>query len=61
MTLNFFIGHLTVLQAELALKMQGSLVNGLMPFLAAVAGFFFSFMISTPPSLNLQFLLRCRS
>merc|ERR1740124_1028405 len=55
-SLNFFIGkHLTVLLAGLALKTQGSLVNGLMPFFAAVAGFFLSFMLSTPPSLNLPF------
>merc|ERR1740139_383881 len=55
-SLNFFIGkHLTVLLAGFALKTHGSLVKGLRPFLAAVAGFFLSFMLRTPPSLNLPF------
>ena len=41
---NFFMASaLTVLEAGLALKMQGSLVNGLMPCFAAVPAFFFKF------------------
>merc|ERR1719189_437664 len=55
-SLNFFIGNtLTVLLAGLALKTHGSLVKGLTPLRAATAGFFFSFMFKTPPSLNLPF------
>ncbi len=55
-SLNFFIGNTrTVLLAGLALKTQGSFVNGLTPLRAAFAGFFFSFMFSTPPSSNLPF------
>merc|ERR1719162_316739 len=55
-SLNFFIGRQrTVLLAGFALKTQGSFVNGLTPFLAARAGFFLSFMLRTPPSLNLPF------
>ena len=40
---------LTVFEAGLALKTQGSLVNGLMPFFAGVAGFFFNF--KSPPHM----------
>merc|ERR1719208_656152 len=55
-SLNFFIGSTrTVLLAGLALKTHGSLVKGLTPLRAATAGFFFSFMFKTPPSLNLPF------
>merc|ERR1712127_237919 len=57
-SLNFFIRRtLTVLLAGFALKTHGSLVNGFTPLRAAFAGFFFSFMLSTPPSLNLPFFL----
>merc|ERR1740117_2143696 len=57
-SLNFFIAYtFTVLEAGLALKTQGSLVKGLMPFFAAVAGFFFNFMLSMPPNLKLPFFL----
>merc|ERR1719210_3255145 len=50
---NFFIARtLTVFDAGLALKTQGSLVNGLTPLRAGVAGFFLSFMFNTPPSLK---------
>merc|ERR1719183_2407996 len=52
-SLSFFIGMaLSVFDAGLALKTHGSLVNGLTPLRAGVAGFFFSFMFSTPPSLK---------
>merc|ERR1712070_363298 len=55
---NFFMASaLTVFEAGLALKTQGSLVNGLMPFLAGVAGFFFNFKFSMPPSLKFPFFL----
>eukprot|EP00448_Togula_jolla_P029435 CAMPEP_0170622162 /NCGR_PEP_ID=MMETSP0224-20130122/28980_1 /TAXON_ID=285029 /ORGANISM="Togula jolla, Strain CCCM 725" /LENGTH=99 /DNA_ID=CAMNT_0010948455 /DNA_START=52 /DNA_END=348 /DNA_ORIENTATION=+ len=51
---SFFRGRArTVCDAGFALKMQGSFVKGLMPFLALVAGFFFSFMLSIPASLKL--------
>merc|ERR1719152_1078215 len=54
--LSFFIGKTrTVLLAGLALKTQGSLVNGFTPLRAATAGFFLSFMFKRPPSLNLPF------
>merc|ERR1719238_1138261 len=48
---------LTVLDAGLALNTQGSLVNGLMPFLAGEAGFFFNFKFNMPASLKLPFFL----
>merc|ERR1712195_107983 len=52
-TLSFFMARtLTVFDAGLALKTQGSLVKGLMPFFAAVAGFFFNFMLSMPANLK---------
>merc|ERR1719446_1508548 len=55
---NFFMARaLTVFEAGLALKTQGSLVNGLMPFFAGVAGFFFNFRFNMPPSLKLPFFL----
>merc|ERR1719152_1036812 len=54
--LSFFIGKTrTVLLAGLALNTHGSLVNGFTPLRAATAGFFFSFMLRSPPSLNLPF------
>merc|ERR1711939_560352 len=53
----FMASALTVFEAGLALKTQGSLVNGLMPFFAGVAGFFFSFKFSMPASLKLPFFL----
>merc|ERR1719375_2740318 len=57
-TFSFFMASaLTVLEAGLALNTQGSLVNGLMPFLAGVAGFFFNFKFSMPASLKLPFFL----
>merc|ERR1740117_2413654 len=55
---SFFIAYtFTVFEAGLALKTQGSLVKGLMPFFAGVAGFFFSFMLSMPANLKLPFFL----
>merc|ERR1719158_244264 len=57
-TFSFFMASaLTVLEAGLALNTQGSLVNGLMPFLAGVAGFFFNFKFNMPASLKLPFFL----
>merc|ERR1712187_571925 len=53
----FMASALTVFEAGLALKTQGSLVNGLMPFFAGVAGFFFNFKFSIPPSLKFPFFL----
>merc|ERR1740127_417220 len=59
-SLNFFMGNaFTVLEAGLALKTQGSLVKGLIPFLAALAGFFLSFKLSAPPSLNFPVAFNC--
>mmetsp|Transcript_40852 Transcript_40852/g.95926 ORF Transcript_40852/g.95926 Transcript_40852/m.95926 type:complete len:124 (-) Transcript_40852:102-473(-) len=53
-SLSFLRGKtLTVLDAGLALKTQGSLVNGFTPFLAFVAGFSLSFMLSMPANLKL--------
>merc|ERR1711976_1117092 len=46
---------LTVFDAGLALKTHGSFVNGFTPFLAGVAGFFLSFMLSAPASLKEPF------
>merc|ERR1719373_49034 len=55
-SLSFFIGKTrTVLLAGLALNTQGSLVKGFTPLRAATAGFFLSFMLRSPPSLNLPF------
>merc|ERR1719450_1632198 len=55
-SLSFFMAKtFTVFDAGFALKTQGSLVNGLTPFRAGVAGFFFSFMFNTPPSLKEPF------
>jgi len=42
----------TVFEAGFALKTHGSLVKGLMPLRAFLAGLFFSFMLSMPPSLK---------
>merc|ERR1719263_1408282 len=57
-SLSFFIAYtFTVFDAGLALKTQGSLVKGLMPFFAGVAGFFFSFMLSIPANLKFPFFL----
>merc|ERR1719198_2454319 len=54
-SLSFFIGRArTVLDAGLALKVHGSFVNGLTPFRAGWAGFFFSFMFKAPASGNLN-------
>merc|ERR1719375_402956 len=53
----FMASALTVLEAGLALNTQGSLVNGLMPFFAGVAGFFFNFKFNIPASLKLPFFL----
>merc|ERR1719375_2820965 len=53
----FMASALTVFEAGLALNTQGSLVNGLMPFFAGVAGFFFSFKFNMPASLKLPFFL----
>merc|ERR1712185_866577 len=52
-SLSFFIAkHFTVFDAGFALKTHGSLVKGLIPLRAFVAGLFFSFMFSIPPSLK---------
>merc|ERR1719446_1720364 len=52
-SLSFFIAkHFTVFEAGFALKTHGSLVKGLMPLRAFVAGLFFSFMFSMPASLK---------
>merc|ERR1719159_1619481 len=52
-SLSFFIGRQrTVFEAGFALKTQGSLVKGLKPLRAFVAGLFFSFMLSMPASLK---------
>merc|ERR1712176_389966 len=53
---SFFIGKaLTVLDAGFALKTHGSFVNGFTPFLAGVAGFFFSLRFNAPASLKEPF------
>merc|ERR1712098_283690 len=58
-SLSFFIArHLTVFDAGFALKTHGSLVKGLTPFLAGLAAFFFSFILSMPASLNAPVDLR---
>merc|ERR1711918_231186 len=55
---NFFMANArTVFDAGLALKTQGSLVKGLTPFLAGVAGFFFNFKFNIPANLKLPFFL----
>merc|ERR1719450_767076 len=52
-SLSFFMAKtFTVFDAGLALKTHGSLVKGLTPFRAGVAGFFFSFMFSIPANLK---------
>merc|ERR1719473_1513163 len=52
-SLSFFIAkHFTVFEAGFALKTHGSLVKGLMPLRAFVAGLFFSFMFSMPANLK---------
>merc|ERR1719163_2499749 len=52
-SLSFFIAkHFTVFEAGFALKTHSSFVKGLMPLRAFVAGLFFSFMFSIPPSLK---------
>merc|ERR1719379_2839355 len=59
-SLSFFIGRArTVFDAGFALKTQGSFVKGFTPLRAGVAGFFFSFKLSAPPSLNLPDALSC--
>merc|ERR1719230_2222353 len=56
-SLSFFMASaLTVFEAGFALKTQGSFVNGLMPFFAGVAGFFFNFKFNMPASLKFPFL-----
>merc|ERR1719198_90691 len=57
---NFFIANTrTVLEAGLALKTHGSLVKGLTPLRAGVAGFFFNFMFIMPASLKAPFFFNC--
>merc|ERR1719230_1209263 len=52
-SLSFFTAKArTVLEAGLALKTHGSLVNGLTPLRAACAGFFFSFRLRAPHNLK---------
>merc|ERR1719460_771070 len=52
-SLSFFIAkHFTVFEAGFALKTHSSLVNGLMPLRAFVAGLFFNFMFSMPANLK---------
>merc|ERR1719152_571105 len=59
-TLSFFIGRQrTVLEAGFALKTHGSLVNGLMPLRAFVAGLFFNFMFSMPATLKEPVFFTC--
>merc|ERR1719248_339458 len=53
----FMASALTVFEAGLALNTQGSLVNGLMPFFAGVAGFFLNFKFNIPASLKFPFFL----
>merc|ERR1719276_495517 len=57
-TFSFFMARaFTVFDAGLALKTQGSLVKGLMPFLAGEAGFFFNFKFKKPANLKFPFFL----
>merc|ERR1712046_431218 len=59
-SLSFFIGSaFTVLDAGLALKTQGSFVNGFTPFRAGVAFFDFSFKFSMPAILNEPVVFNC--
>merc|ERR1719174_2392088 len=59
-SLSFFIGRQrTVFEAGLALKTHGSLVKGLMPLRAFVAGLFFSFMLSMPATLKEPDVFTC--
>merc|ERR1719198_2608566 len=59
-SLSFFIGRaLTVFEAGLALKTQGSLVKGFKPFRAGRAGLFLSLRFKAPASLNDPFFLSC--
>merc|ERR1719478_283245 len=52
-SLSFFIGRQrTVFEAGFALNTHGSLVKGLIPLGAFVAGLFFSFMLSMPAILK---------
>merc|ERR1712093_663408 len=52
-SLSFFIGRQrTVFEAGFALNTHGSLVKGLTPLRAFVAGLFFSFMLSIPAILK---------
>merc|ERR1719482_1287440 len=53
----FMASALTVFEAGFALNTQGSLVKGLMPFFAGVAGFFFNFKFNMPASLKFPFFL----
>ena len=48
---------LTVLEAGSALKTQGSLVNGLMPFFAGVASFFLQLQIQRATEFEVSVLL----
>merc|ERR1712176_157459 len=53
---NFFMAKArTVLEAGLALNTHGSLVKGLTPLRAGVAGFFFNFKFKQPPNLKEPF------
>merc|ERR1719432_409013 len=59
-SLSFFMGRArTVLLAGFALKTHGSLVNGFTPLRAGRAGFFLSFKLSAPASLNEPFFFNC--
>merc|ERR1719313_2358669 len=59
-SLNRFSARaLTVCDAGFALKTHGSLVNGLMPLRAGVAGFFFSFKFNAPTNLKDPFFFNC--
>merc|ERR1719421_529189 len=59
-TLSFFIGkQRTVLEAGFALKTHGSLVKGLMPLRAFVAGLFFNFIFSMPAILKEPVFFTC--
>merc|ERR1719247_2917160 len=59
-TLSFFIARQrTVFEAGFALKTHGSLVKGLMPLRAFVAGLFFNFMLSIPATLKEPVFFTC--
>merc|ERR1719420_1250472 len=59
-SLSFFIARQrTVFEAGFALKTHGSLVKGLTPLRAFVAGLFFNFMLSMPATLKEPVFFTC--